>query len=297
MASWRCDVMPEQKASNFFIILLASSAYFLFVAMDTLSKYLTQYIPVNQLVWGRYTFHLIAMVIYFLIFKPKLDLKRNFKIQIARSALLVFATFLMFNALKLFNLVDIYVLFFTAPLILALLSAIFLGDRLSFRGWILMALSFVAIVYTLGPSMKIMSVTVVFPFLIPICWSMYQFLTKLISNNREPFVAVFYSGLVGTIIFSIYNFGHWNNIDNYWIWLGLVILGTFGFISHLILVYAIQLSNLSFVANFQYSQLVWSYILGLLIFGTPIELTRVFGMIAIIIFGVLFIKFELSKKL
>jgi len=134
MASWRCDVMPEQKASNFFIILLASSAYFLFVAMDTLSKYLTQYIPVNQLVWGRYTFHLIAMVIYFLIFKPKLDLKRNFKIQIARSALLVFATFLMFNALKLFNLVDIYVLFFTAPLILALLSAIFLGDRLSFRG-------------------------------------------------------------------------------------------------------------------------------------------------------------------
>ena len=297
MASWRCDVMPEQKASNFFIILLASSAYFLFVAMDTLSKYLTQYIPVNQLVWGRYTFHLIAMVIYFLIFKPKLDLKRNFKIQIARSALLVFATFLMFNALKLFNLVDIYVLFFTAPLILALLSAIFLGDRLSFRGWILMALSFVAIVYTLGPSMKIMSVTVVFPFLIPICWSMYQFLTKLISNNREPFVAVFYSGLVGTIIFSIYNFGHWNNIDNYWIWLGLVILGTFGFISHLILVDAIQLSNLSFVANFQYSQLVWSSILGLLIFGTPIELTRVFGMIAIIIFGVLFIKFELSKKL
>ena len=297
MASWRCDVMPEQKASNFFIILLASSAYFLFVAMDTLSKYLTQYIPVNQLVWGRYTFHLIVMVIYFLIFKPKLDLKRNFKIQIARSALLVFATFLMFNALKLFNLVDIYVLFFTAPLILALLSAIFLGDRLSFRGWILMALSFVAIVYTLGPSMKIMSVTVVFPFLIPICWSMYQFLTKLISNNREPFVAVFYSGLVGTIIFSIYNFGHWNNIDNYWIWLGLVILGTFGFISHLILVYAIQLSNLSFVANFQYSQLVWSSILGLLIFGTPIELTRVFGMIAIIIFGVLFIKFELSKKL
>ena len=297
MASWRCDVMPEQKASNFFIILLASSAYFLFVAMDTLSKYLTQYIPVNQLVWGRYTFHLIAMVIYFLIFKPKLDLKRNFKIQIARSALLVFATFLMFNALKLFSLVDIYVLFFTAPLILALLSATFLGDRLSFKGWILMALSFVAIVYTLGPSMKIMSVTVVFPFLIPICWSLYQFLTKLISNNREPFVAVFYSGLVGTIIFSIYNFGHWNNIDNYWIWLGLVILGTFGFISHLILVYAIQLSNLSFVANFQYSQLVWSSILGLLIFGTPIELTRVFGMIAIIIFGVLFIKFELSKKL
>ena len=289
--------MPNTKLPNFIIILLASSAYFLFVAMDTLTKYLTQYVPVNQLIWGRYTFHLIAMIGYFMIFKPKLDLKKNFKIQLARSAMLVFATFLMFNALKIFSLVDIYVLFFTAPLILALLSAIFLKDNLSFKGWVLMGLSFIAIVYTLGPSMKTMSVTVAFPFLIPICWSMYQFLTKLISNNREPFVAVFYSGLVGTIVFSIYNFGNWSSIDNNWIWLALITLGVFGFISHLILVYAIQLSNLSFVANFQYSQLVWSSLFGLLIFGTPIEPTKVLGMLAIIIFGVLFIRFELSKKI
>jgi drug/metabolite transporter (DMT)-like permease len=264
--------------------------------MDTLSKYMTQYIEVNQLVWGRYFFHLIAMLFYFAIFKPKLDLKKNFKIQIVRSALLVFATFLMFNALKLFTLVDIYVLFFTAPLILALLSAIFLKDNLSMVGWVLMVLSFIAIVYTLGPSMKVMSVKVAFPFLIPICWSLYQFFTKLISNNKEPFVAVFYSGLVGSIIFSTYSFSHWNTIESNWIWFGLITLGVCGFISHLILVYAIQLSNLSFVANFQYSQLVWSSILGLIIFGTTVEPTRILGMIAIIVFGILFIRFELSKK-
>jgi drug/metabolite transporter (DMT)-like permease len=77
----------------------------------------------------------------------------------------------------------------------------------------------------------------------------------------------------------------------------LFILGTFGFVSHLILVYAIQLSNLSFVANFQYSQLVWSSIIGYLIFGTYIETSRLLGIAAIIVFGILFIKFELSKKL
>jgi hypothetical protein len=51
--------------------------------MDSLAKHLTEFIPVDQLVWGRYSFHLLAMVIYFLIFKPKLDLKRNFKLQIS----------------------------------------------------------------------------------------------------------------------------------------------------------------------------------------------------------------------
>jgi hypothetical protein len=93
MASWRRNVMLTTKLPTYIIILLASSAYFLFVVMDTLSKYMTQYIEVNQLVWGRYFFHLIAMLFYFAIFKPKLDLKKNFKIQIVRSALLVFATF------------------------------------------------------------------------------------------------------------------------------------------------------------------------------------------------------------
>ena len=70
----------------------------------------------------------------------------------------------------------------------------------------------------------------------------------------------------------------------------------FGFISHLVLVYAIQLSNLSFVANFQYSQLIWSSLVSFIIFGIPIELSRLIGIAAIIIFGILFIKFELSKK-
>ena len=43
----------------------------------------------------------------------------------------------------------------------------------------------------------------------------------------------------------------------------LILLGLAGFISHFMLIYAIQLSNLSFVTNFQYSQLIWSTIIKL----------------------------------
>ena len=95
--------MPAKKLPTYIIILLASSAYFLFVAMDTLSKYMTQHIEVSQLIWGRYFFHLIAMLVYFTIFRPKLDLKKNFKIQVIRSILMVTATFFMFNSLQRFD--------------------------------------------------------------------------------------------------------------------------------------------------------------------------------------------------
>tara|TARA_B100001027_G_scaffold54291_1_gene36413 strand:+ start:214 stop:1098 length:885 start_codon:yes stop_codon:yes gene_type:complete len=284
------------KASLFKVIFLSASGFFLFVCMDSTAKYLGNVMPVTQAVWGRFFFHFIALCVYFLLFKPKLNLTRNFKIQIVRSLLMVTATFFMFNSLQRFDLVDIYVVFFSAPLIVSLLSAYFLKDILSPKGIILMLLSFGSIVYALGPSMKILSPELIFPIVPPLCWALYQFFTKLISGNNEPFSAVFYTAVTGALIFTIYISFNWTPIENNFYWIGLVAMGIFGFISHFIIIYAIQLSNLSFVTNFQYSQLLWSTIINFLIFGVPADISKIIGLIGIIIFGVMFIRVEGSKK-
>ena len=284
------------KASLFKVIFLSASGFFLFVCMDSTAKYLGSVMPVTQAVWGRFFFHFIALCVYFLLFKPKLNLTRNFKIQIVRSLLMVTATFFMFNSLQRFDLVDIYVVFFSAPLIVSLLSAYFLKDILSPKGIILMLLSFGSIVYALGPSMKILSPELIFPIVPPLCWALYQFFTKLISGNNEPFSAVFYTAVTGALIFTIYISFNWTPIENNFYWIGLIAMGIFGFISHFIIIYAIQLSNLSFVTNFQYSQLLWSTIINFLIFGVPADISKIIGLMGIIIFGVMFIRVEGSKK-
>ena len=289
--------MPKnQKASLIKVIFLSASGFFLFVCMDSTAKYLGSVMPVTQAVWGRFFFHFVALCVYFLLFKPKLNLTRNFKIQIVRSLLMVTATFFMFNSLQRFDLVDIYVVFFSAPLIVSLLSAYFLKDILSPKGIVLMLLSFGSIVYALGPSMKILSPELIFPIVPPLCWALYQFFTKLISGNNEPFTAVFYTAVTGALIFTIYISFNWTPIENNFYWIGLVAMGIFGFISHFIIIYAIQLSNLSFVTNFQYSQLLWSTIINFLIFGVPADISKIIGLIGIIIFGVMFIRVEGSKK-
>mgnify|MGYP005721141157 FL=1 len=286
----------NQKASLIKVIFLSASGFFLFVCMDSTAKYLGNVMPVTQAVWGRFFFHFVALCVYFVVFKPKLNLTRNFKIQIIRSLLMVTATFFMFNSLQRFDLVDIYVVFFSAPLIVSLLSAYFLKDILSPKGIILMLLSFGSIIYALGPSMKILSPELIFPIVPPLCWALYQFFTKLISGNNEPFSAVFYTAVTGALIFTIYISFNWVPIENNIYWIGLVAMGIFGFISHFIIIYAIQLSNLSFVTNFQYSQLLWSTIINFLIFGVPADISKIVGLIGIIIFGVLFIRVEGTKK-
>jgi drug/metabolite transporter (DMT)-like permease len=278
------------------IVLLSATGFFMFVCMDSLAKFLGTVMPVTQGVWGRFFFHFVALVIYFLIFKPKVNLTKNFKIQILRSVLMVTATFFMFNSLQRFDLVDIYVVFFSAPLIVAMLSAYFLKDTLSLNGLLLMVMSFVSIIYSLGPSMKILSPELIFPLVPPLCWALYQFFTKVISGDNDPFASIFYTAITGTIIFSIYIFFNWVPLEKNIYWLALILLGFSGFVSHFLLIYAIQLSNLSFVTNFQYSQLIWSTIINFLIFGVPIDINKVYGLIGIIIFGILFIRTEGSKK-
>ena len=286
----------NNKSPLFKIILLSSSGFFMFVCMDSLAKFLGSVMPVTQAVWGRFFFHFIAMLIYFLIFKPKLNLTKNFKIQILRSLLMVTATFFMFNSLQRFDLVDIYVVFFSAPLIVAILSAYFLKDVLSVKGFLLMLLSFGSIVYSLGPSMKVLSPELIFPLVPPLCWALYQFFTKLISGNNDPFAAVFYTAIIGTIVSSVYISFNWVPLEKNIYWIPLIIMGIAGFVSHFILIYAIQLSNLSFVTNFQYSLLLWSTIINFLIFGVPFDLNKIFGVIGIIVFGILFIRTEGKKN-
>jgi len=288
--------MPN-KTPLHYVVLLAAGGFFMFVCMDSTAKYLGTVMPITQAVWGRFFFHFLSLVIFFIIFRPKINLKKNFKTQLIRSILMVTATFFMFQSLQRFDLVDIYVVFFTAPLIVSLLSAYFLKDILTLKGVALMLLSFGSIIYSLGPSMKVLSPELIFPIVPPICWALYQFFTKVISGDNDPFAAIFYTAILGAIIFSSYMLFNWEPLDKNIYWIYLIFLGLAGFISHSLIIYAIQLSNLSFVTNFQYSQLIWSTIINFFIFGVPVDINKFVGVLGIILFGILFIRTEGTKKI
>ena len=278
------------------VIILSISGFFILVCQDSTAKYLGTLMPLNQVIWGRFFFHFVIILILFVILKPKLNLKSNFKINIIRSILMVFATFFFIHSLQKFDLVDIYVVFFSAPLIVSILTALFLKDILSSKGIILMLLSFGCIIYSMSPSMKVLSLDLIFPLVPPVCWALYQFFTKFISGNNDPLVALFYAAVVGAIVFSIYVMLDWTPIENKRLWVWLIFLGVLGFTSHLLIIFAIQLSNLSFVTNFQYSQLIWSTLINFYIFGVPFDFNKTFGVIGIIVFGVLFVQAESRKK-
>lgn len=280
---------------KFIVTFYLFSAYLFLVMLDSLVKYLAEFILIEQLLWARYFFHLIFILLFFLIKKTPINLKKNFKIQILRSVLMISITVLLFISFKNLDLTNVYVLFFSAPIFLALMASFFLKDNLSKTGWLLTILSFVSILYSLEPEKFAFSIYTFMPLIAGLAYATYQFLTKLLSKDREPFTALFYTALLGTLFFSIYSLIDWTPISQPIFWLGLVLIGFLGFLGHLLIIYAIQFSNLSFVSSFQYSQIIWGAIFNFFIFNIGISDKKLIGIILVVIFGLLFIKTEMGK--
>ncbi len=271
-------------------------AFALFVVMDSISKFLADYCSVIQIVWGRYFFHILFMGLIFFFLKRKINFTKNVKIQLLRSIFLICATVLTYISVRYNELINFYIIFFTTPLIASLFSLIFLKERISRVGFILIFLSFVSIIYSLEPTESLVTYLIVFPFLTAIAFALYQLFTKVVAKDREPFVALFYTSIIGSVIFSILALIFWTPINSTIAWLILICLGFIGFLSHYLFAIALQTLNLYQVTNFQYTQLIWASLINYFIFGDIVGEKKLIGIILIIIFGLIFINRELKIK-
>ena len=277
-------------SKKLFLISISIFSYFLFVVMDSIAKYLSEYISLSQIVWGRYFFHMVLMLIIYLFASQKINLTKNFSVQIIRSLCLVLCTFLTYLAVKYNDLINFYIIFFTTPLFVSIFSYFFLNEKLSRFSVILIILSFITIIFALQPNETFLTLYIFLPFLTSIFFAVYQLLTKVVSKDKEPFIALFYTGILGSIIFSIIVLFNWQPILNSSTWFILFFLGLIGYLSHYIFAYVLQSLDLSFITNFQYSQLIWASLINVYFFNDPLSTSKIIGIILIIFLGVLFIQ-------
>jgi len=271
-------------------------AFALFVVMDSISKFLADYCSVIQIVWGRYFFHILFMGLIFFFLKKKINFSKNIKIQLLRSIFLICATVLTYISVRYNELINFYIIFFSTPLIASFFSLIFLKEKISKLGFLLIFLSFASIIYSLEPTENFVTYVIVFPFLTAIAFALYQLFTKVVAKDREPFVALFYTSIIGSIIFSVLAFIFWTPINSTMAWLILIILGFIGFLSHYLFAVALQTLNLYQVTNFQYTQLIWASLINYFIFGDIVGEKKIIGIFLIIIFGLIFINREINLK-
>lgn len=249
-------------------ILMIMTAVAMFTCMDSMAKYLSRYYPVPGIVWARYAFHLLFVV---LILGPRLKLglvrTKRPGLQILRGMLLAVSSMLFFSALKFMPMAEASSISFVAPMLVTLLGVFLLKEKVEPARWVAVIAGFVGVLIIIRPGSGIFAWVAVLPLATAASFAGYQLLTRKLAGVDGPYTSLFYSGLIGTVMLAVVLPFQWTTPTTVVHALMLPAIGLVGGLSHLILIRAYDQAAVSTLAPFSYTQLIWVILMGYLVFG------------------------------
>ncbi|NJD35551.1 MAG: DMT family transporter [Betaproteobacteria bacterium] len=272
--------MPEARRKVGFAALLMLGATLCFAALDATSKHLAQTYPIPMMVWGRYTFHCLIMLI-FLAPSMRLQLVATARplAQITRALMLVGTTGFAMAGFSMMPLAESTAFLFVTPLVVVILSHWLLKESITATHWIAVVAGFCGALLIARPGGALNLPGIFWMSLAAACYAGYQVQTRQMSPTENTLTMLFYTALVGTVTMTLAAPLYWGGPMPGWIDAALIAsLGIYGGTGHLMLTRAFRYANASFLSPFLYAQLIWAMLLGWLFYQDLPDLLSVAGM-------------------
>lgn len=257
---------PAQSPDNhLFGIAWMLATMFWFVTLDSTAKYLMQSYPVPQVIWARFFFHVIFVV---LLMGRQLGIQvrsASFRHQCLRSLFMFTTTTLFFVGISFLPLTTASTIMFMAPVILTILSIPLLGEKVGPRRWAGIAIGFAGAVLVMRPGSDGIQLSILILLGAAFTHAMYQVFTRKLGTRDRPMTSLFYTGITGALVMSAVAPFYWQPVAAF-DWLLFVFAGVAGGIGHLCLIRAFRHAPASVVAPFSYSSLLWATAFGYLLF-------------------------------
>lgn len=247
--------------------------------MDAIAKSLATQSDVSPatVTFGRFVVQSIFLGVFVAVAWSKGAMKYVFSwVNILRGMIMGLAAMLFFTAIKYMPLADAIAVFFVEPLIVMLMSSVFLGEKVGWRRVTAAIIGFGGAIIVIRPSYELFGLVSLLPLCTAFLFSVYLILTRISGSDQEPLVMQFYAGIggvlicgailaVGTPLGSV-DFGLSLPTTNQ-AWSLLLGIGLFAVASHLLIVIAFTMAPASVLAPFQYVEIVSATILGYLVFN------------------------------
>ena len=267
--------------------LMIMTAVAMFVVMDSISKYLSRFYPVPAIVWARYAFHVLLVVA---ALGPRLGMNlvrtQRLRAQLLRGLLLAGSTLFFVFGIKQMPLAETSSITFIAPVLVTLLAAFVLKEKVEFARWLAVAGGFTGVLIIIRPGSGVFTWASLLPLGSAACFACYQILTRKLANLESPYTSIFYSGLVGSVIMSLALPFAWTMPQSLNHACLFVLIGVIGGLSHLVLIRAYDYAPASRLAPFSYTQLIWVMISGYLVFGDFPDHWSLIGIAVIVTSGI-----------
>jgi len=269
--------------------LLAAAGLFLFACMDSTTKYLTTHYNVPFVVAMRYIVHFLLMM---MILAPRhsaqLIQTQRTGLVITRAVVLTIASLCMGMALHRMPLAETTAINFLAPTLVALLAGSILGEKIGGWGWAAIVTGFIGVLLIARPGGGLDAIGIMFALGAAAANATYQLLSRLLASTEKAIALLFYTALIGSIIFGIALPWFWENDAPSKLELILLLsMGISGGLGHYLFTLAYRHAPASMLAPTTYLQLLWAGLLGWMIFGTVPDKMSLMGMAVVAVSGLI----------
>ena len=280
--------MPRVQNGVIWMII----ATFFFAFMGMFVKLGSPYFSEIELVFYRSFISLILIIL--IIVNKKISLKTNFKkLHFYRSFVGFLSLLAFFYAISHLPLSTAISLNYTSPLFVALLITFFLNKKPSFYVCCLLLIGFFGAFLILKPTLIGNSAFAGFIGLLSGFGAglAYLFMAQLGKVNEPDTRVVFYFTLLSSICAGLLMLLEDTNSEIFQHWWLLLGLGVSATIAQLALTKAYRVGNTLKNAGLSYLTILFSSILGLIVFSETLDVLSLVGILLIIISGIV-----VSKK-
>ncbi len=268
---------------------------------DALIKWFSISFSLWQLFVVRSCLVILALALVTGLFMPRVSvIPKSFHWVILRSLLLAGMWVSFYAALPHIQLSLAAAVVYTTPLLITLLSAMLGGDRVTGRVWLAITAGFLGVLLIVRPGVDEFNGYELLPLLAAIFYALAMVFTRMHMRDENAAVLALWLNIVFAVLGAVVSIsiiwlfeapgkdffsGPWHSIGPQEI-LIMAALAAFFLMGNLLAAYAYQNAPAPLVATFDYSYLVFSTTLGMLVFGERPDLFAFLGMTLIALAGI-----------
>jgi drug/metabolite transporter (DMT)-like permease len=262
-------LLQADSARNRLIgIALVSLTYLLFTLLDGSAKWLVRGMPVIMVVWLRFVMHvIIGGAILFPLRGRALLRSRYLRWHALRAVMFIAMTGVNFWALQYLQLTVTSSIFFTVPILIALISALFLGERLDLGRWVAIVIGFVGVLVIVRPGSTAFHPAMLAAMANAIVYAIFMLMTRRLAAYETPETIQYLPAVGAAVLLTPFALAGWEWPHSWLEWTVAGLLGVLGATGHYLLALAHRYASSAVIAPFVYQQVIYMAAFGYLVFG------------------------------
>ncbi|MFN0186615.1 MAG: DMT family transporter [Aquabacterium sp.] len=277
-------------------IALVCAGTFCFAALDACAKWLVRELPATQVVAMRFVFHaLLAVLMLTPVHGRALWHMKNPRLHLLRAAMLGAMTTLNFIALQYLQLAEAGAIQFSVPILIAVISALWLGERLDARRWVAVVLGFAGVLLVLRPGTAGFHPALLLSLMNAIIYAAFNLLTRRMAASESPATMQLVSAAGAALLVLPVGLAQWQWPAGALPWTLLVLCGLFGGLGHHAVATAHRYASAAVLGPFIYLQILYMTGFGWLLFAQVPDAWVIGGAIVVVASGLYLLALEMRR--